>query len=227
VSGTSGHGVGYFVDSSNEGRPGFIMLDLGTGESWRRLSEDPSVLRVNQNVPSYLRRPFYFDQLGMPVGYQQEGLDGIQITPDGKTIYYSPLTSTYLYSVPTVNLRARDSDPLAELAAHSNISHHGQRGADANGFEGDNQGRIYQLMPTENGVFYYDPRDLQTHGFFSDPRVLWPDSASIGFDGYLYVNINQLFFQPDWNFGVDGRQHPGAILRVKLPNGANKITTLG
>ena len=163
MSGTSGHGVGYFVDSSNEGRPGFIMLDLGTGESWRRLSEDPSVLRVNQNVPSYLRRPFYFDQLGMPVGYQQEGLDGIQITPDGKTIYYSPLTSTYLYSVPTVNLRARDSDPLAELAAHSNISHHGQRGADANGFEGDNQGRIYQLMPTENGVFYYDPRDLQTH----------------------------------------------------------------
>lgn len=203
------------------------MLDLGTGESWRRLSEDPSVLRVNQNVPSYVRRPFYFDQLGMPVGYQQEGLDGIQITPDGRRIYYSPLSSTYLYSIPTVNLRARDSDPLAELAAHSNISHHGQRGADANGFEGDNQGRIYQLMPTENGVYYYDPRDLQTHGLFSDPRVLWPDSASIGFDGYLYVNINQLFFQPDWNFGVDGRQHPGAILRVKLPNGANKITTLG
>jgi len=109
------------------------MLDLGTGESWRRLSEDPSVLRVDNDVPSYMSRPFYFRELGMPISWQQEGLDGIQITPDGKRIYYSPLTSNYLYSVPSLNLRARDSDPLAELAAHSNISHYGQRGANANG----------------------------------------------------------------------------------------------
>ena len=152
------------VDSSNEGRPGFIMLDLGTGESWRRLTQDPSVLRVQQDLPSYMSRPRYFNQLGMPIGYQQEGLDGIQLTPDGSRVYYSPLTSNYLYSIPSVNLRARDSDPLAELAAHSNISHHGQRGANANGFEGDSNGLIYQLMPTENGIYYYDPKDLQTHG---------------------------------------------------------------
>lgn len=227
VSGTSGKGIAYLVDSSNEGRPGFIMLDLGTGESWRRLTQDPSVLRVQQNLPSYLSRPRYYLQKGMPIGYQQEGLDGIQITPDGSRIYYSPLTSAYLYSIPSVNLRARDTDPLAELAAHSNISHHGQRGDDANGFEGDNQGRIYQLMPTENAIYYYDPNDLQTHGWVRDPRIIWPDSASIGFDSYFYMNINQLFDQADWNNGTDYRTKPGAILRVKLPNGANKITTLG
>lgn len=90
----------------------------------------------------------------MPIGYQQEGLDGIQLTPDGKTVYYSPLTSNYLYSIPSVNLRARDSDPLAELAAHSNISHHGQRGGNANGFEGDSNGLIYQLMPTHNAIYF-------------------------------------------------------------------------
>jgi len=81
VSGTAGKGIAYIVDSSNEGRPGFIMLDLGTGESWRRLSEDPSVLRVNQNVPTYQERPWYFRQLGMPIGYQQEGLDGYATSP--------------------------------------------------------------------------------------------------------------------------------------------------
>jgi hypothetical protein len=90
ISGTSGKGIAYLVglnilavlryvltvdqvDSSNEGRPGFIMLDLGTGESWRRLSQDPSVLRVQQDLPSYMSRPRYFNQLGMPIGYQQEG----------------------------------------------------------------------------------------------------------------------------------------------------------
>lgn len=53
VSGTSGSGIAYIVDSSNEGRPGFIILDLGTGESWRRLTQHPSVLRVYNNVPTY------------------------------------------------------------------------------------------------------------------------------------------------------------------------------
>lgn len=37
------------------------------------------------------------------------------------------------------------------------------------------------------------------------------------------MNINQLFYQADWNNGTDGRMLPGAILRSKLPDGASKI----
>lgn len=79
VTGTSGKGIAYLVDSSNEGRPGFIMVDLGTGESWRRLTQDKSVLRGQQDVPSYQGHPFYLRELGMPVSWQQEGLDGINL----------------------------------------------------------------------------------------------------------------------------------------------------
>lgn len=128
----------------------------------------------------------------MPIQWQQEGLDGIQISPDGETIYYSPLTSNTLYSVPTANLRERDSNPLANLWAHANVSSHGQRGGNANGFEGDSNGKIYQLMPTQNAVYYFEPSDGQTHAFLQDPRILWPDGASIGADGYIYLNINQV-----------------------------------
>ena len=226
VSGTSGKGIAYLVDSSNEGRPGFIMLDLGTGESWRRLDEDPSVLRGPEDVPSYQGHPFYLRQTGMPVGWQLEGLDGVQLTPDGKTMFYSPLSANYLYSIPTANLRERDTNPLAELWAHSNVSNHGQRGGNANGFEGDDQGRIYQLMPEHNAIYYYDQGLAQTVGFLRDPRIIWPDGASIGQDGYIYMNINQLPYQPDWNNGMDGRTYPGAVLRAKLPDGATKITSL-
>lgn len=42
----SGQGVAYIVDSSNEGRNAFIVLDLGTGKSWRRLDQHPSMLRT-------------------------------------------------------------------------------------------------------------------------------------------------------------------------------------
>lgn len=226
VTGTSGQGIAYLVDSSNEGRPGFIMVDLGTGESWRRLTQDRSVLRGQNDVPSYQGHPFYFRELGMPIGWQQEGLDGIQLSIDGKTLYYSPLSTNRFYSVPTTNLRERDTNPLAELNAHSNVSDHGQRGGNANGFEGDTNGLIYQLMPEHNAIYYYDPQDGQTHSFVRDPRIIWPDGASIGADGYIYMNINQLPYQPDWNFGVDTRTHPGAVLRAKLPNGGTKVTSL-
>jgi sugar lactone lactonase YvrE len=226
LSGTSGQGIAYLVDSSNEGRPGFIMVDLGTGESWRRLTQDSSLLRGTNDVPSYAGQPFYFRQKGQPIQWQLEGLDGIQLSPDGERMYYSSLSQNYLYSIPTRNLREPDSNPLAEIHAHANVSSHGQRGGNANGFEGDSNGLVYQLIPEQNAVYYFDPRDGMTHGFVRDPRILWPDGGSIGADGYLYLNINQLPWQPDWNDGEDGRLYPGAVLRCRLPNGGTKITSL-
>lgn len=226
LTGTSGQGIAYFSDSSNEGRPGFIMLDLGTGQSWRRLDEDPSVLRGPEDVPSYQGIPFYLRQKGMAIGWQLEGQDGLQLSADGKTMYYSPLSQKFLYSIPTANLREQNTNPLAEINAHANISNHGQRGGDGNGFEGDTNGLIYQLMPESNAVYYYNPNDGLTHPFVRDPRIIWPDGGSIGEDGYLYLNINQLPYQPDWNDGVDSRMHPGAILRCKLPHNGTKVTSL-
>ncbi|KAK3060106.1 hypothetical protein LTS18_009358, partial [Coniosporium uncinatum] len=219
-------GVAYIVDSSNEGRTGFIILDLASGNSWRRLEQDPSTLRVQNDVPSYQGRPFYQRSPGMPITHLKEGLDGIQISPDGSRIYYSALTTDYLYSIPTANLRAPPTDPSVELNAHANVSSHGQRGGNANGFEGDNLGRIYQLMPEQNAIYYYDPTDGQTKGMVRDPRIIWPDGATIGQDGYLYININQLPYQPMWNNGMDLRVHPGAVLRFRIPNNGTKITSL-
>ena len=220
----SGRNVAYIVDSSNEGRNGFIMLNLTDGSSWRRLTQHPSVLRTYNALPSYQGHPFYYRTPGMLISHQPEGLDDIQLTPDGEYIYYSPLTSQNLYRVPTANLLAQDT--LAEQAASNNVSWLGQRGGEANGFEGDSNGRIYMLMPTHNAIYYYDPADLQVHGFVRDPRILWPDSASIGADGYFYMNINQLPYQDQWNNGVDLRQRPGAILRARLPDNGTKISTL-
>jgi sugar lactone lactonase YvrE len=215
------------VDSSDEGRPGFIILDLGSGESWRRLTQHPSVLRVDRDVPSYQGIPFYQRSIGTPIQTLREGLDGVQLSPDGQRLYYSALTSNYLYSIPTANLLSRiASNPLAEIAAANNVTNHGQRGGNANGFEGDSNGLIYQLIPEHNAVYAYNPATLQTEPFVRDPRIIWPDGASVGEDGYMYLNINQLPYQPNWNEGVDKRQYPGAVVRCKLANGGKKITGL-
>lgn len=223
----SGQGIAYLVDSSDQGRNGIIMLDLGTGESWRHLDQHPSVVRVPENVPSYQGVPFYMHFPDQPRGFQVEGIDGIQLSLDGETLYYSPMTSDYLYSIPAKYLRANPKDdPLANQSAQNAVNNLGQRGGVANGFEGDTNGLIYMPMPEHNAIYVYNPKTLAAEPFVRDPRILWPDTICIGFDGYLYININQLFFQAQWNNGKDTRQKPGAILRVKLNNGGNKVLSL-
>ncbi|KAI1868039.1 uncharacterized protein JN550_006527 [Neoarthrinium moseri] len=223
----SGGGIAYIVDSSDEGRTGFIMIDLATGESWRHLSQHPSTLRVSEDVPSYQGLPFYYRAKGKPLDFLQEGLDGEELSLYGDVLYYSPLTSDYLYSIETSYLRVNPkTDPLALKRAFDNVKNFGQRGGNANGFAGDSLGNVYMLMPEHNAVFIYNSTLHQTTPYVRDPRIIWPDSANVGFDGYLYMNINQLPYQPNWNDGVDGRVHPGLILRAKLPDGASKSTVL-
>ena len=224
----SGKGICYINDSSNEGRNGFIMLDLGTGESWRQLTQHPSTLRTFEDVPSYQGMPFYQRSPGLPLTNIQEGLDGIELSLYGDIMYYSPLTSDYLYSIETQYLRANPAnDVLASQRASNNVKNLGQRGGNANGFSSDSNGAIYMLMPEQNAIYNYNTTSLQAEAFVRDPRVIWPDSSNVGFDGYIYFNINQLPYQPDWNNGTDLRQYPGLILRAPLPNGGTKSTVLG
>jgi sugar lactone lactonase YvrE len=46
----SGRGVAYITDSSVEGRNGIVVVDLGSGESWRHLDGNPAVRPEGQNV---------------------------------------------------------------------------------------------------------------------------------------------------------------------------------
>ncbi|KAH9889629.1 major royal jelly protein-domain-containing protein [Xylariomycetidae sp. FL2044] len=224
---SSGGGIAYIVDSSNEGRNGFIMLDLGTGESWRQLDLHPSTLKVYEDVPSYQGLPFYLRHRSKPLGFKPEGVDGAELDQYGEVMYYSALTTDYLYSIETRYLRTNPAtDALANIRASDNVKNLGQRGGNANGFTGDNHGNIYMLMPEQNAIFVYNSTTLTTLPYVRDPRIIWPDSADVAWDGYLYVAINQLQYSPGWNAGVDRRQYPGLILRARALDGATKNTFL-
>lgn len=184
-------GVAYIVDSSDEGRNGFIILDLDTGTSHRRLTQHPSVLRTFGAVPTYQNDVFYTNIMGQGLSHLAEGLDGFALSPDGETVYYSPLTSAYLYKIPSSNLR-NNTSPLAEIAAQNAVQNLGQRGGMANGFDSDSNGLVYMAMPENNAINIYDPSTLRARTFVRDPRIIWPDSIVTAEDGYLYININQL-----------------------------------
>ena len=214
--------VAYIADSSPEGRTGIVVVDLSSGLAWRHLERVPSTSSVWSFVPTYQSLVFYVKPTLSQLQKESDGINGIQYSPDGQTLYYSSLSNRYLYSIPTQAL-IDNSLPLSEQAAQNAILTLGQKGGTGNGFEGDTNGMIYFGAPESNSIHVYDPSTLQASVFARDPRIIFPDSLAVTPDGYLYFTVNQTPYSPLYNNGTDLRIPPGALLRVKLPNGGSKI----
>ncbi|QTO52186.1 L-dopachrome tautomerase-related protein [Burkholderia latens] len=207
-------GVAYVTDSSLSGVGGLIVMDLDSGKAIRRLtgdvstSADPAFVPVVEGQTLKLR-----DANGTSKPFSVAS-DGIALSADGKTLYYCPLSSRHLYSIPTAMLR----DPSisdAQLAAA--VTDLGEKGA-SDGLASDANGNIYA------GDYEHDSiRRLQPGGewrtIVHDPRVLWPDTLSVGADGYLYFTANQLHRQPVFHGGKDEREKPYALFRVRIDAG--------
>ena len=84
------------------------------------------------------------------------------------------------------------------------------------------------LAEDDRGVIYAGDYEQGTIRSFADgawktiarnPRILWPDTLSVGTDGYLYFTANQLYRQPGFHQGKDLRRPPYQLLRVKIGAG--------
>ena len=111
LSGTTGKGVAYITDSSTEGRNGIVVVDLGSGESWRHLDGNPAVHPEALHVDYLWGVPIYAAQPGgKPFTFLNFGSDGIALSADGGTLYWKSVASRYLYGIPTARLRDRSTD---------------------------------------------------------------------------------------------------------------------
>ena len=214
-----GKGVAYITDSSSEGRNGLIVVDLGTGESWRHLDGSPTVHPVNQFLAYNWGMPLYGTNVGKPLSYLAFGSDGIALSADGATLYWKSVSGRYLYSIPTARLR--DNSANSELLAQGSINNHGQTGI-TDGMETDTNGFIYHGNLEQNAISFFNPANGSDSLFVRDPRINWADTMSTTTDGYLYFTVNQLLFGPATFPGTDRRQRPFALFRVPLLNNGTK-----
>lgn len=205
-------GVAYITDSGAAGPNALIVVDLDSGESWRRLSGHPSVRPDPGFQPVVEGQAAFtlYDASGQPSGTRRVGADGIAISPDGARIYYSSLSSRHLFSVSAEALRDRRLD---DAAVAGTIIDHGEKGA-SDGLESDAQGRVY-VTDYEHNAVRRGPPGGPYETLVHDPRLLWPDTLSLGMDGTLYITANQLHRRAAFHRGVDQRVKPYVIFRLK------------
>lgn len=216
---SSGKGVAYITDSSSEGRNGLITVDLGTGKSWRHLDNSPRVHPENQWLAYNWGVPLRQIGTAPSFSYGLTGSDGIALSSDGERLFFKPLTSRSLYSIPTSALRA--NGPYSETLAQASITDHGQTGL-TDGMETDSNGFIYHGNMELDAVSFYNPANGADQLFVRDPKLNWIDTFSTGADGYLYFTNNQLGFAAGFWPPTDGRQRPFSLFRAKLPNNGTK-----
>ena len=205
-------GVAFITDSTSLGPNGIIVVDLASGKSWRRLHDHPSTKPDPAFVPVVEGEILQMRLPGQPPARFAVGSDGIAISPDGKSLYYCPLSSRHLYSVSADALADRNKSD-ADVAA--TVKDLGEKGGASDGLESDAQGRVYLSDYEHNAIRRWSSStEIQT--LVHDPRVLWPDTLSLACDGYLYFTANQVERQGVFHNGQDLRQKPYVLFRVKV-----------
>lgn len=123
----SGQGVAYITDSSPEGVNAIVVVDLGTGEAWRRLVLHPSTQANPGFLPTIWGEPVYMNASGAATaGSVNFGADGIALSADNKDLYYSTTGGREFWSVPTERLRDRSVN--ADIKARGAVVFHGETG---------------------------------------------------------------------------------------------------
>lgn len=229
-------GFAYITDNSGAD-PGIVVYSKRLNRSWK-IRENNS-MRAARNAQEFtvngtsLNFAIHIDGIALGPYYNPEtGQTQNQLPAAGirnqlnlrqnnfeRNVYYSPLSSYHLYSIPASILRdpefARRATPRDVLAAVTDV---GLKVSQTDGMIMDNRGVLYYGLLKDNAIASWDsyvPFTYENQLIIAkdDNFIQWVDGMSFDEDGYLYVVVNRLF-----NF-VAGRLQPNdinfRILRAK------------
>jgi len=208
-------GTVFITDSSFGTQPGLVIVDVATQNARRVLTKHPSILpepgfmAIIEGEP----RRYIPHHPGMVSG----GVDGIAILPDESRVYYAPLTSRRLYSLPTALL----ADPTADDAKLAqNIRDEGEKGT-ADGLCFDRFNQLYTTNYEHDCILRRDPQG-NFKMMVRDPRILSPDGIFPTQD-HIYCTLGQWNRLPSFNDKHDMRAPPYLLIRfpIESPIGFN------
>src|SRR5260221_14019392 len=88
-----------FLTDSSAQTNGLIVVDLASGQSWRRLHEHPSTKAEQGFLPLVEGQPLMLRRADGPPQPDRTGGDGVALRNDGARLFYSALMGRRLFSL--------------------------------------------------------------------------------------------------------------------------------
>lgn len=119
-------GYAYITDSSSIGPGAIIVVDLENGNAFRRLNGANSTSPDPYFLPKVEGEIWMNRNKDGSTSPFRSASDGIAISPDGKLLFFCPLTSRHLFSISTETQKDR-TIPDMDLLYH--VKYWGEKGA--------------------------------------------------------------------------------------------------
>ncbi|MGB8667155.1 MAG: L-dopachrome tautomerase-related protein [Serratia inhibens] len=179
--------VAYISDSGSRSAPnnkvGLIVVDFATGNA-RRVLDRHASLQIEAGVKVVAHGADVWP--GNPLLI---GINGVALSPDGRTLYWTVTTGTHAHAVPTEMLRntAATDEQIA-----AKIQDLGSVGGNTDGIVTDAVGNLYITDVTRNGIVKFDPKSRVMSLLAADEGVRWPDTPAIQPGGDLIFTSSSL-----------------------------------
>ena len=198
-------GLAYITDSDRED-PGIIVYSLRNNTSWK-IRHDSMKAK-----PEAVR--FMVAQTLVNVPIPVDGIALMPVSSNDRKIYYSPLSSFHVYSLPTHALKSNSSN------VDQHVQELGAKNSQTDGMMMSSTGVLYFGLLADDAVAMWNTKT--TTSLPTGQRVIsrdhermqWPDTFAFDEEGYFYCVTNSL--QNVLNNRVNVSQPNYRVVRSKI-----------
>jgi sugar lactone lactonase YvrE len=208
-------GVVYISDSGifcNPLKGGILVYDIQSKRGKRVLSA-PEWVNNEAFTFQIHGRDVLKPKDGQPNG-MKTGADGIALSGDKKTLYWTNLTGNRLLALPTDLIRdfSKSEDEVKNAVKVVTTLP-----SNTDGMTADRNNNLYMTALSLNGIMKRDAKTGAVSTLVTNDAISWPDTLSWGPGGSLYLVSNHLHLWVDGDMDFDKPAVPNfRIYRMKL-----------
>ncbi|CAF1234437.1 unnamed protein product [Rotaria sordida] len=206
----------HYAFLTESGLGSVVIINLQTGQVRRVLENHPSTKFADPTVVRMEGRPI-LDEKGQPKKMHNNQLE---LTPDGKTLFYKPPFGYNWFQVSTSDL-TNETMTESELGNKVLTS---WKAMPTGGTTMDDKGNIYLMDIERQTVWQQSSVDGSWTLLIHDDRITWGDASDVSTDGFLYIPMSQINRLPGSNNGTNQIKKPFHMYKIKI-NSVSSGTT--